>query len=78
MFVARVALGNTYICQVPKLFKRGPCTTCFSDQCTNHHTFFHSVIGTLRIATMRLMFREFVVYTPDQSYPEFLVEYERS
>ena len=53
---------------------------CYSDNCKSKHTIvgnFDSVIGTHKGARLRLLFREFVIYHPDQSYPEFLVEYER-
>ena len=83
MYVVRVLLGNAYICKTPQKFKRPPCAdpTCNAqDACTTHNIFFDSVIGTHRPANVgggRLMYREFVVYKPDQCYPEYLVEYVR-
>jgi len=81
MFVARVVLGNVFICRQPTAFKKPPCTgqNCHRDDCTDqsHQPFFHSVIGTHKSDKVRLIFREFVVFDRSQAYPEFLVEYER-
>jgi len=86
MFVVKVLLGQTYICNAPKQYKRPPCTdrACCSDTCTKHTDFYDSVIGTHKHVapvaggpTTRLLFREFVVYDLSLCYPEFLVEYER-
>ena len=81
MFVARVLLGRTFLGRQPQQFRKPPCTSCYSDSCTvrNHHNSFDSVVATHKGAggTTRLLFREFVVYDLTQSYPEFLVKYER-
>jgi hypothetical protein len=82
MYVTRVLLGHAYICTTPKEFKRPPCTAsgCNSDLCKNtgHLGSVHdSVIGVARNDGTRLLFREFIIYEPAQSYPEFRVEYER-
>lgn len=47
MFIFRVLLGHTYICQQPRQFKRPPCTdsSCLSDTCGIHPQ-YDSVIGT--------------------------------
>lgn len=81
MYVCRVLLGSPFICQTPTRFRRPPCQKrgCFSDSCTGHKNVgsFDSVIGTHKSGNVRLIFREFIIYHPDQSYPDFLVEYER-
>jgi len=79
MFIARVVLGHAYISRQPQRFRKPPCLSCNSDGCVNqnHHS-SDSVIGTHRDSGVtRLNFREFIVYDLKQSYPEFLVEYER-
>ena len=78
MFVARVLLGRTFVGRQPQQFRKPPCTSCYSDRCTtrNHRSSFDSVIATHKDAG-RLIFREFVIYDLSQSYPEFLVKYER-
>jgi hypothetical protein len=79
MFVCRVTLGNPYVARKPKAFRRPPCTQagCNSDTCTTHHEMHDSVLGTHRPDGTPLLFREFILYHPDQSYPEYLVEYVR-
>jgi len=80
MFIARVVLGRTFISPEPRQFQRPPCTgkSCHSDRCAKHNSFFDSVIATHKDAgKTRLLFREFIVYNLTQSYPEFLVKYER-
>jgi hypothetical protein len=79
MFVCRVTLGNPYVARQPKAFRRPPCTQagCNSDTCTTHHEMHDSVLGTHRPDGTPLLFREFILYHPDQSYPEYLVEYVR-
>jgi O-acetyl-ADP-ribose deacetylase (regulator of RNase III) len=79
MFVCRVTLGNPYVARKPKAFRRPPCTHvgCNSDTCTTHHDMYDSVLGTHKRDGTPLLFREFIVYHPDQSYPEYLVEYVR-
>jgi len=81
MFIGRVVLGHAYVSQHQQQFSKPPCTTCFSDRCVrrNHRSSFDSVVATHKDAggTAPLMFREFVIYDLSQSYPEFLVKYER-
>jgi len=99
VFVARVLLGNSYMCKGPRAFKRTPCmqSKCYSDSC-NHHTYSGSFDSVIEIkkggyeyqgdgeyygerSTSRMISgcaddRDFSVYSPDQSYPDFLVEYQ--
>lgn len=71
MFVARVLLGEPYLCQTNNVeLRRAPCNSGCGDRCTAGHPMCDSVVGT------KHSFREFIVYNPEQSYPEFLVEYE--
>ena len=79
MFVARVLLGNSYICGTPTKYQRPPCTApgCHKEDCNDHYQRFDSVIGTGRNDGSRLLFREFVVYDKAACYPEFLVTYVR-
>jgi len=81
MFVVRVVLGNVFICKKPTPFRKPPCTgpNCHKDDCKHpsHQPFFHSVVGTHKDDSTRLIFREFVIYDRNQAYPEFLIEYER-
>lgn len=81
MYVCRILLGSSYICSDPsnvKEFKRPPCmrTGCNKDRCL-HLERYDSVVGTHRDHQRRLNFREFIVYHPDQSYPDFVIEYQR-
>ena len=79
MYVVRVVLGRAYVARQPRQLRRPLCTQsgCHSDVCTTHHSLYDSVLGTHRPDATRLLFREFVVYHPDQSYLEYLVEYVR-
>jgi len=84
VLVARVLLGNAFICATPTSYKRPPCSQpgCTSvtgaAPCHAHAgVTFDSVVGTHRDGQTRLIFREFVVYEKSLSYPEFLVEYVR-
>ena len=81
MIIARVVLGNAYISRQPRQFQRPPCTgkACYSDKCVKHDGCFDSVIATHKDSggTTRLIFREFIIYDLKQSFPEFLVKYER-
>jgi Poly(ADP-ribose) polymerase catalytic domain len=80
MFVARVLLGNAFICDKIQAFKRPPCAQagCQKDNCNNKdHPIYNSVIAVNRPEGGKLLFREFVIYDLTQSYPEYLVEYER-
>lgn len=80
MFVVRVLLGNSYLARRPYSYRRPPCLQpgCKGvDKCTVHSGIHDSVIGTHRPDGTRLLFREFIVYLPDQCYPEYLVEYVR-
>jgi len=81
MFVVRVVLGHVFICRKPSQFQSPPCTgqNCHRDDCSDpsHQPLFHSVVGTHKGESQRLIFREFVVYDLSQAYPEFVVEYER-
>jgi len=84
MFMSRVLLGNSFVCQTPTPFKRPPCshpgcsTVNNPAPCESHAgVTYDSVIGPYRDGRVRLIFREFVVYEKSLSYPEFLVEYVR-
>jgi len=81
MFFARVLLGRTFIGRRSQPFCKPPCTSCYRDRCVDrsHRGCFDSVIATHKagVGTAPLLFREFVVYDLSQSYPEYLVKYER-
>src|SRR6218665_2867385 len=99
VFVARVLVGNSYLCKDPMAFKRTPCMheNCHSDSC-NHHLLSGSYDSVIRIAKSRYEYqgyglyhaerstfttgdycaddRDFLIYSPEQSYPDFLIEYQ--
>ncbi|ELT90615.1 hypothetical protein CAPTEDRAFT_192002 [Capitella teleta] len=78
MLLCRVLLGSAYKCDEAKDFKRPPCTQCHDDKCADHETFHDSVIGVKKEKKGRaLLFREFVIYDKSQSYPEYIIHYER-
>ncbi|KAL5011701.1 hypothetical protein ScPMuIL_010252 [Solemya velum] len=76
MFLVRMALGHPFLCSQsnPSKYRKAPCMnmSCLRDNCTKHHDSFDSVIGD-----GKWLFREFVVYSPDQCYPEYLITYVR-
>ncbi|XP_033742687.1 protein mono-ADP-ribosyltransferase PARP14-like [Pecten maximus] len=71
MFLARMCLGEAYVSKTANKYRRPPCKECFQDNCA-HKKFYDSVVGD-----GKWIFREFVVYDPRQSYPEFLITYVR-
>jgi len=80
MYVVRTLLGHPYVARKPYNYRRPPCKKdgCPGvDRCVVHTDIYDSIIGTHRPDGTRLLFREFIVYHPDQSYPEYLVEYTR-
>ncbi|ESN90841.1 hypothetical protein HELRODRAFT_194632 [Helobdella robusta] len=79
MFLSRVLLGSAYVCTSAHNFKKPPCThqTCsLLDNCATH-PFHDSVIGTHKQPDDQLLFKEYVIYEKNNSYPEFLIEYVR-
>ena len=115
VFIARVLLGNSYLCKRPRAFKRTPCMhrKCYSDSCS-HHMLSGSYDSVIRIAKGGIAKREyesessdeneyfdgrttfktisfcaddreisycaderdFLIYSSEQSYPDFLIEYQ--
>ncbi|ESN94890.1 hypothetical protein HELRODRAFT_193757 [Helobdella robusta] len=79
MILSRVLLGSAYVCTSPYGFKKPPCN---QPQCGNMdgcslHQFHDSVIGTHKDPKNKLVFKEYIVYDKNYSYPEFLIEYVR-
>lgn len=76
MLLVRMLLGKMYICSDPNppKYRRPPCMNmeCKKDNCIGGHDLHDSVV-----ADGQWLFREFVVYSSDQCYPEFLITYER-
>ena len=77
MFLIRMVLGESYLCTDtnPHKYRRPPCanTQCLKDDCREKsHGSFDSVIGQ-----SGRLFREFVVYQPEQCYPEYIISYDR-
>ena len=77
MILMRMVLGESYLCtdQNPHKYRRPPCADmkCLRDDCKNKsHGSFDSVIGQ-----SGRLFREFVVYQPEQCYPEYVISYDR-
>jgi len=75
MFVMRMLLGNAYLCNNPNppKFNREPCCKCNKDVChCKNASHYDSVIGD-----NGKKFREFVVYSREHCYPEYLITYER-
>ncbi|KAK3100625.1 hypothetical protein FSP39_022778, partial [Pinctada imbricata] len=74
MFLVRVLLGEMYVSNVPKRFDLPPCRNCRSEKCADpkHHP-YDSVVGD-----GKWLFREFVVYSQDQCYPEYVITYDRT
>ncbi|XP_069131153.1 protein mono-ADP-ribosyltransferase PARP14-like [Argopecten irradians] len=71
MLLTRMCLGEAYISKTPTKFRKPPCKECLKDSCA-HKKFYDSVVGD-----GKWIFREFIVYDPRQSYPEFLITYIR-
>ncbi|XP_033743558.1 uncharacterized protein LOC117329640 [Pecten maximus] len=76
MLLVRMLLGNMFVCKDhnPTKYRRPPCrnTGCLRDNCTSGHGHFDSVVGD-----GHWLFREFVVYTAEQCYPEYVITYHR-
>lgn len=77
MILMRMVLGEGFLCtdQNPHKYRRPPCADmkCLRDDCkTKSHGSFDSVIGQ-----SGRLFREFVVYQPEQCYPEYVISYDR-
>ncbi|XP_069130993.1 protein mono-ADP-ribosyltransferase PARP15-like isoform X2 [Argopecten irradians] len=76
MLLVRMLLGNMFVCNDanPTKYRKPPCrkTSCLRDNCTNGHGHFDSVVGD-----GHWLFREFVVYTAEQCYPEYVITYHR-
>ena len=74
MMLVRVVLGDIYLCTdiSPPSFGRPPCSNCLKPVCKDHPGLFGSVVSD-----KHWLFREFVVYSPEQCYPEYLITYER-
>jgi len=80
MFVARVLLGNVYVCDRAQSFCRPPCTgeNCTKyDKCTEHDELFDTVMGVGASDGRKLLFREFIVYDKLMCYPEYIVKYKK-
>ncbi|XP_013404384.1 uncharacterized protein LOC106169468 [Lingula anatina] len=71
ILICRVLLGNAYYCEEQQTLRRSPCV-CGEKICRDHHETFDSVIGDTR-----KLFREFLLFTADQCYPEYIVTYDR-
>ncbi|KAK3604570.1 hypothetical protein CHS0354_026261 [Potamilus streckersoni] len=73
MFLCRVSMGEIGVYNQPRNLKRAPCmeSGCESDKC-GHENRYDSVVGD-----GTWIFREFLIYERYQSYPEYLVTYQR-
>ncbi|XP_070198587.1 protein mono-ADP-ribosyltransferase PARP12-like [Littorina saxatilis] len=75
MMLMRVLLGEPFISKSgnPTKYKRAPCKKCFQDRCAcKNNECFDSVIDDAG-----RNFREFVVYSQDMCYPEYIIHYQR-
>lgn len=79
MFVVRATLGDVYVADVGRSFRRPPCTTrgCYGDRCRRHMQLFDSISGIGNDRGQPMRYREFVIYERQQSYPEYLVQYRK-
>ena len=78
MLIARVLLGDVYVCETARHFRRPPCkgVGCNLDDCSTHEL-FDSVMGVGKSSGKRLLFREFIVYDRQQCYPDYIIKYKR-
>lgn len=78
MLVARVLLGNVYVCDKARHFSRPPCIIdgCNQDTCITHQL-NDSVMGVGNTSGRRLLFRELIVYDRHQCYPDYIIKYKR-
>ncbi|KAI0240853.1 hypothetical protein LSAT2_008358 [Lamellibrachia satsuma] len=78
MFLVRVILGHSHIAKKPDDMNRPPCKYHCNDSCKHvPNEFYDSVMGTHRDGGNRLIFREFITYEKSQSYPAYLITYDR-
>ena len=73
MLLVRACLGEMYVESNPRQYKRAPCKTCEQDKCTCTESEFYDSV----VADGDWNFREFILYEKTQSYPEYLITYER-
>ncbi|KAH9492681.1 hypothetical protein Btru_024551 [Bulinus truncatus] len=82
LILARVLLGNVYLCDRSSKFVTGkgakklsrpPCTKCLNDHCKCTALQFDSVMGD-----GGWLYREFIVYDASHCYPEYVITYQRS
>ena len=86
MIVSRVILGDAHFTNKPlKGIRRPPCVLGHINCNHNHnqsssqnHKLCNSVISTHVVNKLLKNYREFVIYDRELSYPEFVVEYERT
>ncbi|XP_060082610.1 protein mono-ADP-ribosyltransferase PARP14-like [Ylistrum balloti] len=71
MFLVKMCLGEVHVSNTASKYRRPPCKKCVKDDCAHKH-FYDSVVGD-----GKWIFREFVLYDPRQSYPEFMITYVR-
>jgi len=76
MFLSRVSMGKICLLSTARnTLKRPPCfiSGCFSDSCSHsEHERCDSVVGD-----GQWIFREFVIYSQYQAYPEYTITYQR-
>ena len=74
MLMVRMLIGYPMVVEEPnKDFQHPPCSDCQEKACTDEeHTDYDSVIGE-----KKWIHREFVVYSKDECYPEYIITYDR-
>ena len=84
MLLMKVVTGHIYIAKKSEWErKRPPCVSHSDEFCSTcgKNEFFDSVMGTHKTnndgSTTPLLFREFIIYEKSQSYPAYLITYNR-
>ncbi|XP_062615760.1 uncharacterized protein LOC134277439 isoform X1 [Saccostrea cucullata] len=73
MLLVRLLIGNPFVSGQEQSYKHPPCSTCKTTTCViGEHCNYDSII-----VEGRWLFREFVVYEPNQCYPEYIITYDR-
>ncbi|XP_061164307.1 uncharacterized protein LOC133173334 [Saccostrea echinata] len=73
MLMVRLLIGNPFVSGKEHPYKHPPCSSCKTTNClVGEHCHYDSII-----VEGRWIFREFVVYEPNQCYPEYIITYDR-
>lgn len=78
MFLLRMALGEILVTEEEKSFSRPPCKTCKNDKCaeSSHNPDGHGFYDSI-VVDGQWNFREFMVFSAGQCYPEYVITYNR-